>query len=70
MPSAPNTIPVKPGDFLVVIPFDRLAYMKKYDTRSVKKTLTIPAWLNTMAEEQHINFSGVLQSALKQQLRI
>ena len=35
---------------------------------SVKKTLSIPAWLDKAASEQHINFSRVLQDALKQQL--
>lgn len=34
------------------------------DTRAVKKTLTIPAWLNDMAVEKGINFSKVLQDAL------
>ena len=32
---------------------------------SVKKTLTIPAWLNDLAEENKVNFSKVLQAALK-----
>lgn len=36
---------------------------------SVKKTLTIPAWLNKLAEEHKINFSKVLQAALKDILR-
>lgn len=36
---------------------------------SVKKTLTIPAWLNKLAEEQKINFSQVLQAALKDILK-
>lgn len=36
--------------------------------RSVKKTLTIPAWLNTAAEEKHINFSQLLQEALVERL--
>ena len=35
---------------------------------SVKKTLTIPAWLNSAAERKNVNFSQVLQSALKQTL--
>jgi len=39
-------------------------------SRAVKKTLTIPSWLNTMAEKNHINFSGVLQDALMQKLNI
>ncbi|WP_230976967.1 type II toxin-antitoxin system HicB family antitoxin [Proteiniclasticum sediminis] len=36
--------------------------------RSVKKTLTIPKWLNDLAEMNRINFSHTLQSALKKQL--
>lgn len=29
-----------------------------------RKNLTIPAWLNTFAEANHINFSQVLQESL------
>ncbi|MDP2815595.1 MAG: methionine adenosyltransferase domain-containing protein [Rectinemataceae bacterium] len=35
-----------------------------------KKTVTIPAWLNDLAEESGVNFSQVLKSALKQQLHL
>ena len=49
---------------------DTLEYRKLYSNKAVKKTLTIPAWLNTMAEKQEINFSTVLQSALKKELNI
>ena len=38
---------------------------KYFENKSVKKTLTIPAWLNYEAEAKHINFSAVLQEALK-----
>ena len=37
-------------------------------TRYIKKTLSIPYWLNVAAEKEHINFSGVLQEALKERL--
>ena len=40
----------------------------KSQTRFVKKTLSIPYWLNVEAEKAHINFSGVLQEALKEKL--
>ena len=36
----------------------------------VKKTLTIPEWLNTKASEQGINFSQLLQEALKTKLGV
>ncbi len=39
-------------------------YAKAYFEKSVKKTLSIPAWLNKAALEQNINFSQVLQKAL------
>ncbi len=39
-------------------------------SRSVKKTLTIPGWLNEIAEEKGINFSAILQNALMQTLQI
>ena len=40
------------------------AYAEKYGEKSVRKNLTIPAWLNTFAEKNNINFSQVLQDAL------
>ena len=40
----------------------------KSQTRFVRKTLSIPYWLNVAAEKEHINFSGVLQEALKERL--
>lgn len=69
-PTPPENIELEKGQFAVVIEFDRLAYLKKHDKRAVKKTLSIPSWLNTAAEAQHINFSAVLQQALKERLDI
>ena len=40
------------------------------DEQSIKKTLTIPSWLNKLAEKENINFSKVLQSALKDYLHV
>lgn len=40
------------------------------ENRAIKKTLTVPNWLNDLAEERKINFSKVLQSALKTNLGI
>ena len=38
--------------------------------RSVNRTVTLPAWLNAAALERNINFSQVLQDALKSQMHI
>ncbi len=59
---------VCPEDFVVMVPFDMEEYEKRY--RPVKKTLSIPGWLNDAAESAHINFSGVLQDALKEKLHL
>lgn len=40
------------------------------NSKSVKKTLTIPKWLDDLAVENEVNFSGVLQAALKEYLNI
>lgn len=45
-------------------------HRRKYENKSIKKTLSIPAWLNTIAENNNINFSQVLQSALIEKLNI
>ena len=69
-PSNPATLTVPHGDFVAIIEFDMIDYTRRHSTKSVKKTLTIPSWLNAEAEAHHINFSSVLQAALKQQLGI
>lgn len=58
------------NEFVSLIACDTIEYRKFHDNRAVKKTLSIPSWLNEMAESAGINFSGVLQEALKHQLNI
>ncbi len=57
-------------EFVTLISCDTIAYRRFYDSKAVKKTLSIPSWLNDMAERAGVNFSGVLQEALKQRLNI
>lgn len=49
---------------------DFMEYKKKHDNRKVKKTLTIPSWLNEAAENENINFSRTLEEALLNKLSI
>ncbi len=56
--------------FVNVVMVDVIEYAKIHFEKSVKKTLSIPAWLNKAALEQNINFSQVLQDALKAKLHI
>lgn len=56
--------------FVNMVTVDVAEYAKTHFERSVKKTLTIPAWLNDAALERNINFSQVLQEALKTRLNV
>lgn len=69
-PSDINHIPLAPGEFVNYIACDTLAYRKMHSNKAVKKTLSIPEWLNEAAETAGINFSRVLQDALMKQLDI
>ena len=79
-PSAPNEINLakiaedlevsSESAFINIVTVDVVAYAKTHFEKSVKKTLTIPAWLNTAALEQNINFSQVLQEALISKLHL
>lgn len=60
----------EPPAFVSLVKADTDAIRRMRDSRAVKKTLTLPAWLNAEAEAAHLNFSSVLQEALKSQLKI
>lgn len=67
-PSMPNQLRLEDAQFVMMVAFDKLAYDRKYNAKAVKKTLSIPAWLNNLAQERHINFSNLLQRALLNEL--
>ncbi len=69
-PSNPADIAITGKQFMMMVSFDKLAYDKKYNAKAVKKTLSIPAWLNKMAIEKNINFSNLLQNALMRELNV
>ena len=63
-PSNPNDIEIDDNSIIVIVCFDLEAYKRKQSKRAVKKTLSIPEWLNEEALALDINFSQVLQRAL------
>ena len=68
-PSSHETIALKPGEFVNYIACDTMIYRKMYNNKAVKKTLTIPEWLNEAATAAGLNFSQVLQEALIQKMQ-
>lgn len=62
--SLPENINTQSNEYIVLIQFDYNEYKRKYNNKSIKKTLTIPQWLNEQAISKNVNFSQVLQDAL------
>ena len=58
------------GEIVTLVKADTMMYRKRYGSKSVKKTLTIPEWLNEEAGALDINFSKVLQEALIQKINL
>lgn len=66
VPEASNysdVVPRENGQVNMIL-LDMDAYAERYGEKAVRKNVTIPAWLNTFAEKQKINFSQILQEAL------
>lgn len=70
IPPATQLPSVEAPQFINYVYADTDAYRKKNDTRAVKKTLSIPLWLNALAEDAGVNFSQILQDALKERLGV
>ena len=63
-----NDLSLEKNQIPILIDINMTLHRKAIENTSVKKTLTIPQWLNKEAERHNINFSQVLQEALKKQL--
>ena len=68
--SDPSRINCANGTFVMMIEFDSIDFNKRYNKKAIRKNVTIPAWLNELAEEKNVNFSNVLQNALMKKLNI
>ncbi len=58
------------GGLVMIVSYDSIEYGKKYKNKAIKKTLSIPQWLNDIAVKNNINFSSVLQEALIDKLKL
>ena len=69
-PSDRSALSLAEGEFVNMIMCDTLQYKKRKNKKAVKKTLSIPEWLNEAATAANVNFSQVLQDALIDKLGI
>ena len=69
-PSPISNLKTKRNQVIVLMEAFMPGFRREMEQQSMKKTLTIPKWLNKMAEDENVNFSQILQDALKQRLGI
>lgn len=69
-PSSSDKISLSENEFINWVRCDTMEYRKMHNNKAVKKTLTIPEWLNAEASARGVNFSAVLQEALKSELNM
>lgn len=69
-PSKLNEINFNKNQRVVLIEVNMPLFRESVQNASVKKTLTIPKWINDLAERNNVNFSQLLQLAIKQNLGI
>ena len=69
-PTFPPYEDMEPGDIVVPIEIFPDMFREHMDNKAIKKTLTLPAWLNERAEAEGVNFSQLLQHSLKEHLGI
>ncbi|MBK0348695.1 type II toxin-antitoxin system HicB family antitoxin [Aerococcaceae bacterium zg-ZJ1578] len=59
-----------PDTIVSLVGIDLVAYRRKYHSKSVRKNVTIPEWISSLAQAEGINFSKTLTEALKEKLGI
>lgn len=67
-PSPTNAVTAGPDEVVSIVDIDFTEYRRAHEQRSVRRNVTLPAWLDTAAEKAGINVSAVLQAALKKEL--
>ena len=55
-------------EIVTLVDLDYDEYKKQYSTKSVRRNVTLPSWINYAAEKSGINVSAVLAKALIQEL--
>ncbi len=69
-PSLPENLSFPQKSFISIIEVWMPVVRDEMENKSIKKTLTIPKWLNDIAERNKVNFSQILQTALKDYLGV
>lgn len=69
-PSSLSKLELEQNQIPILIEVWMPPFRDEMSNKAIKKTLTIPKWLNDLAEREKVNFSQILQGALKNYLGI
>lgn len=69
-PKSIENYKLKNNQKLMMVVADMISFKKRYSNKTVKKTLTIPKWLNDLGIEKKVNFSAILKEALIKELGV
>lgn len=69
-PASPHHLHLKDNQVVVLIEVWMPPFRSEMENQSVKKTLTIPQWLDDIAKEHKVNYSKLLQEAIKDHLGV
>lgn len=70
IPSPKPALASAPFEAIALIDVDTISYRMETDTRSVRKNVSMPAWMSNLVEKRGINCSSLLQEAIRQKLNI
>lgn len=63
-PSASAALKAPEGSFVNLLVLDMDSYAERYGSRAVRRNITVPAWLDTYAQKNHLSLSKVVQDTL------
>ncbi|BAF59116.1 hypothetical protein PTH_0935 [Pelotomaculum thermopropionicum SI] len=69
-PTPPERVDVPEKGFVAIVEARMPLIRDRMAKKAVKKTVTLPKWLNDLAEKEKVNFSQLLQTAIKEKLHI
>lgn len=70
VPTHPDEIAINEGELLAIVPVDTLSYRIQTDTRAVRKSVSLPAWMASLADNKGLSYSKVLQDGLRSLLKL
>lgn len=69
-PTAITDLKMPAGSTVSLVRADTLAYRRKVDTRAVRKSVSVPAWMDSLVKINNINLSNLLQNAIRKELNL